>query len=316
MKRLLFGFGMLFVVFLISVPSGVQDCMALGGFPGVRGDAAAGLPPRATLSWFGSASQETVPVRVSMGWLEHSRGLTLADDLPELLGGIENTRQIPLRGVRVSLTMSTELFDGLALELSGATLLARESDGRITSNIGLTADFESEGLEWSYLQSLFRLNVGGDFSLLAGVRWDHTTVRFHVTRPPTGNDDFIINGYTPLVGVQVRQKSPAAHMSVRLLGFPAVPGNLKFHTWSETSTYSQKSNQDFSRGYCMEVEAKYGRRVFDTVDASLFGRWDLFHATTPVENALAPAPVQAIRWTMDRKSWTLGMGISCRFSLL
>lgn len=314
MKRLMFGFALIGVLFLTGVPSDVRECIAFGGLPSAAGHAPAGRPSGNMLSYLGSARQENYAVRFSVGWLEHPKGLTLSDDLPGLLGGIVNIRQTSLKGVRSSLTMSAALLDGLTLELSGAALLARESDGLITSNIGSTADFQGDGLEWSYLQSLFQWEVAGDLSLLAGVRWDHTTVRFHVTRPSTGNDDFIVNGYMPLVGVQVRQESPAGHTSLRLLGFPAVPGNIKFHTWSETSTYSQESDQDFSGGHCMEVEAEYRRRIFGTVDASLFGRWDLFHATTSVENALVPAPVRAIRWTMDRKSWTLGMGISCSLS--
>lgn len=315
MKRLMFGFALIGVLFLTGVPSDVRECIAFGGLPRAAGYVAAGRPSGNMLSYLGSARQENYHVRFSVGWLEHPKGLTLSDDLPGLLGGIVNIRQTSLKGVRSSLTMSAALLDGLTLELSGAALLARESDGLITSNIGSTADFQGDGLEWSYLQSLLRWDVAaGDLSLLAGVRWDHTTVRFHVTRPPTGNDDLIVNGYMPLVGVQVRQESPTGHTSVRLLGFPAVPGNIKFHTWSETSTYSQESDQDFSGGHCMEVEAEYGRRILGTVDASLFARWDLFHATTSVEKALVPAPVRAIRWTMDRKSWTLGMGLSCSLS--
>ncbi len=274
----------------------------------------AGLPSVGMLSCSGPARQGIAPVKFSVGWLEHSQGLTLSNDLPELLGGITNIRPSPLRGIWSSLTVSAALLDGLGLELSGATLQACESAGLITSNIGSTADIEGAGLEWSYLQSLFQWDVAGDFSVLAGVRWDHTKVRLHVTRPASSNDDFIVNGYMPLVGVQVRQESPAGYISLRVLGFPAVPGNIKFHTWSETSTYSQESDQDFSGGHCLEVDAEYGRRISGTVDASLFGRWDLLHATTSVENALVPAPVRAIRWTVDRRSWTLGMGISCSLS--
>ena len=144
-----------------------------------------------------------------------------------------NVRPTRLAGVRSSVTVAAAVRADLAFEVSGVALLARESDGLITSNIGLTADFEGEGLEWSYVQSLIRWDVVGDLSLLAGVRWDHTTVRFHVTRPSISNDDFIANSYIPLIGLQVCQDSPAAHVSLRLLGFPAVPGNLKFHTWTE-----------------------------------------------------------------------------------
>ncbi len=311
MKQLMLGFSLMGVLFLIHIPSDVRECMAFGEFLGATGHSSAGFPSGNMLSDLTSASQEIDPVRFSFGWLEHPNGLTLSDDLPGLLGGIVNVRQRPLRGVWISLKMSAGLLERLALELSGATLLAGESDGLITSNIGLTADFEGAGLEWFYLQSLFQWDVAGDFSFLAGVRWDHTKVRFHVTRPSAGNDDFIVNCYMPLVGLQVRRASPAGHISLRLLGFTVVPGNLKFHTWSESSTYSQESNQDFSGGHCMEIEAQYSRRVFGTIDASLFGRWDLFHASTSIEDALVPAPVRAIRWTMDRKSWTLGMAISC-----
>ncbi len=311
MKRLMFGLAVFCVLFPVHVPSHVRECLAFGGFPSATGYWPARLPSGDMTSYQEPARKENDPVRFSVGWLEHSQGLTLSNDLPELLGGITNIRPSALRGVWISLTISAALADRVALELSGAALLARQSGGLITSNIGSTADFEGAGLEWSYLQSLFRWDVGRDFSVLAGVRWDHTKERLHVTRPPSSNDDFIVNGYMPLVGVQVRQESPAGHISLRVLGFPAVPGNIKFHTWSETSTYSQESDQDFSGGHCLEVDAEYGRRISGTVDASLFGRWDLLHATTSVENALVPAPVRAIRWTMDRRSWTLGMGISC-----
>jgi hypothetical protein len=253
---------------------------------------------------------------VAVGWLEHGDGLTLSNDLPGLLGGISNIRPVPLRGVWTSVTTTVPIREGLGVQLSGAALLPRESGGLITSNIGSTADFDGEGLQWTYLQSLAQCDMAEGLSLLAGARWDQTQVRFHVTRPGTGNDDFIVHAYMPLVGLQVREGSPKGLISLQVLGFPAVPGTIKFHTWSETSSYSQHSSQDFVTGHYLEVQADWRCRVHESLDASLFGRWDLLHASTSVENALVPAPVRAIRWNVDRRSWTVGMGIRCSLNLL
>ncbi len=256
--------------------------------------------------FLGNAKQNINPIKLSVGWLEHPKGLSFNNDLPKLLGGITNVRARPLRGVMGSVTMSGKLCDRINLELTGATLFSREAGGTITSNIGLTADFEGHGAEWSYVESILEWEYSDNFSLLAGIRWDHTKARFHVIRPATSNDDFIVNAYLPVIGLQSQQPFAYGNIAMRILGSPFAPGSLKFHTWSEVTTYSQESHQEFSDGYLFEIQGEWRKNIFGSMDVSLFGKWDLFRAKTPVDNVLVPAPVLDISWNMDRKSWTVG----------
>lgn len=273
-------------------------------------------------SWFrgarfiGNAKDKIKPIKLSIGWLEHPKGLSFNNDLPKLPGGITNVRQRPLRGVMGSVTMSGKLSDRFNLELTGATLFSREADGTITSNIGLTADFEGHGVEWSYVESILEWEYSNNFSLLAGLRWDHTKARFHVIRPATSNDDFIVNAYLPVFGVQAHQAFAFGNIAMRVIGSPFAPGSLKFHTWSEVTMYSQESNQDFTHGYLFEIQGEWRKNILGSMDVSLFGKWDLFRAKTLVDNALVPAPVLDISWSMDRKSWTVGASVLYKIGLI
>ncbi len=301
------------VVILLALHT--SECAAFGGLLSSRLPEPAFAPSGCAASLPGGLEGRTARINGSVGWLEHPTGLTFANSLPELRGGIVNVRRTSLQGIWSSLTLSAGLFDGLTLEVTGAGLADRGSDGLITSNIGLTADFEGDGFEWGRLQSLVRYDVEGDLSLLAGLLVEKTAARLRVTRPSPGNDDFIVWGYIPIVGLQLAQERRAGTAYVRVVGFPAAPGTITFHTWSETSAYSQESRQNFARGYYLEIEAAWGRQIFGAADAWIFGRWNLFHAITPVERALVPAPVREIQWTVDRRSWTVGLDISWNFDL-
>lgn len=255
------------------------------------------------------------PVIYRVGWMEHPRGLTFSNELPTLLGGITNVRQMPLRGRWYDRSISAVFADRLRLTLSCAWLGSCKADGSIVSSIGRTADFEGDGTESWYGQGMVEWNCYGPLKLLTGFRWDHISSRLHVTRAPTGYDDFIVNGYMPLIGLRVIEGSPSDGIELKVLGFPFVPGDIRFHTWAEASQYSQESFQKFTQGHYVEILAEYRKRIFNT-DLRIFGRWDLLHASTNVERALVPAPVLDIKWTFDRRSWTIGLGMAYDFNLL
>jgi hypothetical protein len=315
MRILFYGLVFLLVAQLIFFSQDSPKCHASGYVP-YQGHGLPSLPGayhRRALPYFKSNSG--LSGGLYAGWLEHPQGLSLSNDLPSILGGIENIRRRPLRGIFGSLILSKDVWDNLSLELGASMLFGLPSDGLITSNIGLTADFQGDATQWSYVQSLVKWEMTPSLSILAGARWDNTQTRFHVIRPPTGNDDFTMNLFTPIMGLQAQSGVGLSEITIRAMGFPVALGNIKFHTWSEISTYSQTSDQDFNRGYLLEIQAIWNGRVTRSLDFSIYGGWNLFHGVTRVEEALVPAPVADIRWVADRRSWVIGLGISWDLAL-
>jgi hypothetical protein len=267
--------------------------------------------PNPRIALFGGRSK-SVPT-VYVGWLEHRNGIDMADDLPNIRGGVTNWRQRPLKGLWLSgeLQWDTRM---LSLSAAAATLLPQKTSGIILSNIGLTAQFDTVEDQWSYVDVVCAYKMGPSYLLVGGFRWDHTSSRLHINRPRESYDDFIVNAFLPLVGVEARRKGSFDISRLRVVGFPFVPGDITFHTWELHRPESSRSYQNFSRGYYVEVVTEYAQRIGRHGKFGVFLRWDMMRADTGVTAALQPGS-QPIRWIVDRSSWTVGTTINVAFSL-
>jgi hypothetical protein len=274
-----------------------------------------GMPARG----FSCAGSDTRPFidrpTVYVGWLDHRNGINMSNDLPDLLGGITNVRPRPLKGLWLGGSVRLRVADRLGCLISGGTLIPQKKAGTIVSNIGLTADFAMDEEDWYLLEGLGTYQVADRFNFLAGFRWDHTSSRLHVTRPGDSFDDFVVNAYLPIVGVEVRQGRPENEAMFRLLGFPAVPGTIVFHNWSVNNTDASTSSQSFVRGYYLEALMQYRRHMHKGCNVGAFARWNFMYSATDAQPALSPDG-ETIRWLFQRKSWTLGIECSLDFCLL
>ncbi len=251
---------------------------------------------------------------VYVGRLGHPRGMILSNDLPTNQNGITNVRPRPLSGIWLGAAADIRANQAVNLYIGGGALIANGTDGTITSTIGLTADFETAGDDWYYLESLAGYRTWMGLEVLAGFRWDHTASRLHVVRPGDSIDDFKINLFMPMVGLQLSRQSTEQTLKVKVAGFPAVPGSLKYHNWDRVGSASVESRQDFSYGYYAEIHAEYSRKIPGNCSVGLFGTWNVVNACTAVEAALNPGATE-IRWIFDRRSWIVGGSLSIEFGL-
>ena len=91
---------------------------------------------------------------------------------------------------------------------------------------------------WGWLERMAVLGSPCGMNLIAGFRWDSYSVRFSnptsanpPDRPrgtPLDEADLTMNSYIPLIGTQFCCGGPCCGLLVRVLGFPWVPGNLRY----------------------------------------------------------------------------------------
>jgi len=245
--------------------------------------------------------------RLYVGWLEHPNGSVWA-----LQGQADTgTAAWPLRGFWFGASTDISLDGGLGLVISGSVFLPQRRAGTwLLTPVTATVDFDIPSYDWWSVDGLAKYPTFGAFEVLAGFRWDHTSTR--VDYSDNSSDDYILNAYIPLFGVQICQRSSGGSLLLRAVGTPWVGGRLKYHFWGDPDT-GEFGDFDVSNGYFAEVFADYSLKIGGDLSMGGFVKWNALHVKT-AERSLSGATAEPILWSVNIKSWTIGASLSLGFS--
>jgi len=174
--------------------------------------------------------------------------------------------------------------------------------------------------QYSILDGALFLNTPwASTKFLGGFRWDYLNTKLKLKIPQLSEierDSPTINAYLPYVGIQVDQYG----VVVRVIGFPLVPGNVRFAETVQAlniSAASESRSWPFKSGQFLEVFASYSKRVSNGIEIGGFLTYDYLHGQTEY---VTPAvvtfiPVEAIAWSYNRRYWTMGGTLSWDFNL-
>jgi hypothetical protein len=248
----------------------------------------------------------TMP-RVYVGWLEQSKGSTWTIERADRTG----TAAWPLKGLWLGATEEFTGCDGIGLLVSGSLFIPRHSSGTwLPSPQAADFNFEIPSYGWWSIDGLVTKRVSGAFELVGGLRWDHSSIR--VAYRDNTDDDYILNAYIPLVGVQVAQKSCNGSLTVRFMGTPVVLGGLKYHFWTGDG-YSESGNFAPNNSYFMELFAEYSWCMGNNITAGGFAKWNSLSIKTR-ESHLAGSTTEPVRWGVGIQSLVVGGSVSVGFS--
>ena len=245
-----------------------------------------------------------------------------------------NTRSYPVRGVWLGGNLPVSLSEALSVDLSGAYFLPtnREilevQDWQIAGFLPVQPHQEwTTNIKWWNLSGEGIYQLSGNFAFVGGFRFDSFRSAFNGEAPPSiipgaglpgDRSDLDVFTYLPYLGATVSQDWGSGQLKTRLIGFPYVPGTVKFSTTRNTTLFifdifdRFEASGAFRSGYFIEVSAEYGVR-FGGLLASLFTQYDLLHGLARVELDRTQelflggkSTEAAYSLSFDRRVWTVG----------
>ncbi len=188
--------------------------------------------------------------------------------------------------------------------------------------------------EWWYVDGALLINGPHCLSLILGLRYDYHNTQFSYTTTasttidgdrvifglPTDQATVTSEGWIPLIGTQVAYSGPTTDLTVRVVGFPALPGNIEYRetlgALGNLLGGGGAGNADFSgtyfNGYFLEVFADYTRK-FGAGGIGAFARWNMTHGNSNADIAL-PIGTASYALGFNRTSWTFGGSVSLSFN--
>jgi hypothetical protein len=239
-------------------------------------------------------------------------------------------------GLWLGISNYCQLSDRVGIMASGWYLFPSSGDAEERNNIGLGISFDETSLgiqfglrkiwnttrSWGWLDAMAVLGSPCGMNLMAGFRWDSFTVRLTdprlvvggVTLPLFGEADLTLNSYIPLIGTQYCCGGPCCGLLVRVVGFPWVPGNLRY---GETDILGLRlqANGNYDRGRFLEVFSEYSRKCGDNGCLGFFARWNYLEVRSHAKVEILPPIITAVDISGPiRTSWTVGGKATLNFN--
>jgi hypothetical protein len=253
--------------------------------------------------WLGN----TGTPKVYFGWTEHPKGSVWSLQRQTSTG----TAAWPLSGFWLGARKDLVLTDDFGILISGSVFFPKRSAGTWREEPGpITFDFEIPQYDWWTLDGLAACRVAGDTEVLAGFRWDHTSTR--VNYSDNTEDDYILNVYLPLFGMQLNKRFSNSSLLLRCVGSPWVGGRLKYHFWDNLG-FAEFGDFRVNNGYFLELFADCSIRIARDVSAGGFMKWNYLHVKTD-EQSLSGSTTEPVSWVVDVRSWTFGASLACAFA--
>jgi hypothetical protein len=245
--------------------------------------------------------------KVYFGWTEHAKGSTWALQRQTSTG----TAAWPLSGFWLGASKDLVLGDRFGVLVSGSVFFPRRSAGTWREETSLrTFDFEIPQYDWWTLDGLAKCGLTGGAEFLAGFRWDHTSTR--VNYSDNTDDDYILNAYLPLIGMQLNKRSSNCSMLLRCVGSPWVGGRLKYHFWDNLGS-AEFGDFRVNNGYFLEFFADCSMRIASDLSVGGFAKWNYLRVKTD-EQSLSGSTAERVSWAVDVRSWTFGATLSLVFA--
>lgn len=278
-----------------------------GGFPCA--------PKRGFFSLEGAGNYQTVDADLE------TRGAALA--------GIQQIKHsYRLGGLVLGTTAAAEMTPRLSARFNFSILIPFDTvgDESYTFGGGLAG---TGGRHWKVNHDWFLLDAAGAYCLspgtafLAGFRWDHFSATFKdpydtVVIAGLGSDraDFTINGYIPFFGVEVNRNDRNSIRVFRIIGFPALWGDVEYNQTIGGGAFSRLRGVGNSYGgYFLEAYGEYGLRFFNGAASSAFGKFASYQTNGKLNarDLAAGGAAQSMDLRLGRISWQLGVKFELPF---
>ncbi len=178
---------------------------------------------------------------------------------------------------------------------------------------------------WGWIDGALVLGSPCGCNLIAGFRWDSYSVRLRNPRSanppllargtPLDEADLTMNSYIPFFGVQYCCGGPCCGLLVRVVGFPWVPGRLRY---GETGFLGEgtrlEAEGNYDRGRFLEVFSEYSRNCGSLGCFGIFARWNYLDVTSHTNPRVLNIQVNDAGLPI-RSSWTVGGKFSLNFNM-
>ncbi|HTY25524.1 MAG TPA: hypothetical protein VMC85_20510 [Desulfomonilaceae bacterium] len=186
----------------------------------------------------------------------------------------------------------------------------------------------STNISRGWIDAAFVLGSPCGLNLIAGFRWDSwnfqlknpspvTPVSTFAIGTPSDEADLTLNSYIPLIGTQACWGGPCCGLLVRVVGFPWVPGNLRYDVTGIAGPNTRlQVNGNYSTGHFIEVFSEYSRTCPGFGCIGIFARFNYLGVrtrTSPQILGIVPPPVVEDTEGPRGTSWTLGGKVTLNF---
>ncbi|MGO9122084.1 MAG: hypothetical protein ACLQPD_31285 [Desulfomonilaceae bacterium] len=339
------------IIFFIAIfgaaPSAVSAQLMRGNVPIGAGGAARGyqVPTQAFPGMTACDSNPWSRLRVEsyVGYLDDPNGFSYNRERSDASGEPSQLYSMPVRGMWLGLSSGISLSDALGITLSGGLLVPGKTQGQFSEDgavqVALNSNLDSNH-QWGYLDGMGTYNFSRSSSfvsmqIVGGFRWDHLdskqSLRFSDTTggnqlSGSTTNNVILNAFLPYLGFQYVYKSGTSNTTTRLIGFPYVPGSVKFQdsfSQIQTGLTSNGGGEyqyplSFTSGYFLEFIAEGSRRMLGSAYLGTFFRWNMLHAATG-PGSYTTASDRTDSFVIDEKfsyyihAWTVGALVSLDF---
>jgi hypothetical protein len=337
MKRIV---SIIFVIALVgSLPCASSAQLMAGNFRG-----GAPYPPRGGPTTTGCLSQcdTRFTVESYAAYFDDPKGFSYTRERADGSGEPNLIFTIPVRGVWFGASSTISLSEALGISASGGLLAASKTQGEFREEgpvqVPLNSNMDSD-CQWGYIDGMAMYNISrGDFGamqIVGGFRWDHFDSRHSIRfADATGanqlngsaTNNVIANAFLPYVGIQSVYKSGASKTTSRLIGFPYVPGEVKFQDsftrtqngLTENGGGEYRQPLTFDSGYFLEFFTEGSRRVLGAAYLGAFLRWSMLRAKTGMgrystANDQTGSSVINETFSYYLHSWAVGGSVSMDF---
>jgi hypothetical protein len=339
------------IIFLITIfgsaPPAVSAQLMRGNVPIGASAAAPGyqVPTQAYPGMTACDSKPCSRLRVEsyVGYLDDPKGFSYTRERTDGSGEPNLLFSMPVRGIWLGLSSAISLSDALGITLSGGLLAPGKTQGEFREDgavqVALNSNLDSNH-QWGYLDGMGTYNFSRSSSfvsmeLVGGFRWDHfdskQSLRFSDTTggnqlSGSSTNNVILNAFLPYLGFQYVYKSGTTNTTSRVIGFPYVPGSVKFQdSFSQIQARLTANGGgeyqyplSFTSGYFLECVTEGSRRIFGSANLGTFFRWTMVHATTG-PGSYTTASDRTDSFVIDEKfsyylrAWTVGGLLSLDF---
>ncbi len=278
------------------------------------------------------------PLTFYVGWGWDRKGATLSVDQrrfsgpnPDDLASIVNT--YPIRGLWLGVAAQANVTERIGVLADYWAIIPSNQPSNETYTIlgplPGSKIWNVTNTDWWFVDGALSYDTCALGKVLAGFRYDRFATNFKDPGNFVGalglssdTGDVTINCYLPFVGLQVDQGvSGQSHLMFRIVGFPWVGGDVKYHDSIGNFTVLSQDRIELAKGanraYFFEALAEYEQGVFGRGQIGVFAKWNTLHGSAhriPISDVLDGEVLTGqYRFTFQRQCWTVGGSLTLNF---
>jgi len=267
------------------------------------------------------------------GYMEDRRGISFSLGADETgINGISGMKHtFPLRGLFLAVSQPISVNDLIGVSLGGSWLVPSRSRSEETYEFTVAVPGERSWQaipQWWTIEANCNYRMGPGSWAVAGVRYENFSTNFKnpnddafIASLPTDRADVTMNNILPYVGVVVGVGSPAAAMTFSLVGFPAVPGSVRYKQ-TEGNVVGGPGRYEgsgfFNSGYFLEAYTDFSARIIGAKVGG-FAKWSIIEGRAKMNfdsnDAVFGPLTDSFGFSVSRQVWVLGGKVKIDFGL-